>query len=701
MHRIFGWVCVGTMVLACGQPIDTTGGSPGRGGKADGVDSSGWLVEDEAYRYEVAAGVYMGQHSVLDPRSSVLGDGREAMDTKNQPTKLHPDLKGSYAKYNAEMVAGEAEWNVFPSNWWPQSKNGSAWRWTKNSQEEKAYEDFESDKDALSPSEKYDLLFYANWPASKRTVAARTNKVYGDDEAEEVEHPELVVAGPATKWELENHGNWQNHMPESWWGHCNGWASYATTDPGGAPQCDVRVKYENNEVKACAIDDASCTLFRMGDIEALMTELYFSDSSTFVGRRCRKKEDDIEKDQCGRPVDEACRDINPGTFHIAITGMMGEGVRPLSGGDVKKKVPFVIDHTYHYEVWNFPLKKFTIDEQEMITREQAATLTAHTSGVTDVENCLFNENATKFVRIKATYWMVSDGVNQTEMLKQADTRDIDLDDVALHYILELGPLPPSQGGGYEILGGEWIHRPSTTWGTDSKKLHPDFLWAGVRHNSHPYYENNDDLANDLNNPPTDGDNPFIAYSKVRAILDLANDPAVCNPTTTEPVENETLLAVEGEEVARGAEKTYTVDVAAGASKLTITLTPASGDPDLTVAGNNQTLSSQEYNLELDKVEYDNPAAGTYTIVVKGYKESTYSLKVVVVAGSGGTVDPEPDPQPTAGVCDGSCGSASPVGPNSCYCDAACTGYNDCCQADGSQDRDTAYLAEACPSVSFE
>ena len=100
----------------------------------------------------------------------------------------------------------------------------------------------------------------------------------------------------------------------------------------------------------------------------------------------------------------------------------------------------------------------------------------------------FNPNATQFVQVSARYWMVSDGVSGYQLLKQADERDVDLHEVELHYVLELDNFD-------EILGGEWTKAPGTSWGEDSKQLHPDFLWMAI--DAKGWGENPDDTGGNI------------------------------------------------------------------------------------------------------------------------------------------------------------------------------------------------------------
>ena len=146
----------------------------------------------------------------------------------------------------------------------------------------------------LLAEDRLDGVEHHNYPELRKPEAER---------GEKHSHETITVVGPATKWELENHGNYQTYAhPDSWWGHCNGWASYATAEALGAPKRDIRVKNVDGKVIECeSSNEEGCILVRMGDIEALMSEVYFSDTATFAGRRCKESPDDMERDEYGRP----------------------------------------------------------------------------------------------------------------------------------------------------------------------------------------------------------------------------------------------------------------------------------------------------------------------------------------------------------------------------------------------------------------
>lgn len=448
-----------------------------------------------------------GGHQVLIPSEG----GREPIDAANQPARLHPDLRGPRLVLNPEIRAGATDARILTSSWWPQSTNGIADRWNSRN---KDYADFASDPDNLAPTEKYDLLFHPGQGQRLPEVRSWTSAELGTPaalrRAPRVQ-PAITVAGPATAWELQHHGLYQQVYPEDWFGHCNGWAAYASTEPDGAPRRDVRVRLTDRAVVECDAPAPGCVLFRMADIEALMTELYFSDSSTMAGRRCNIEPDKVRRDRFGRPVEPECRDLNPGTLHVALTGLLGVGATPLTeGAGGPRRLPFLVDHSWANEVWSFPIAGFAIDEIEEVSRSRAAQLVcAGEIGAIRCRSYEWNRGATRFARVRARYSLVRFMGSGPELLTPAERRPARLAEESFHYVLEMD-------GAGRILGGEWIRQPGALLGANGKELHPDFLWMSVRPQG--FGEDRDDLGGG-------SDNPFIAYSKVKALLTLSRTPA--------------------------------------------------------------------------------------------------------------------------------------------------------------------------------
>lgn len=439
-------------------------------------------------------------HEVLIPSSG----GREPIDDANRPSRLHPDLRGALMRLGAGPNSGESSRPIFPSSWWPMSENGIASRWAANTTN---YEDRTSNTDNLSPAEKYDLLFYPNQTQRLPEVRSYTSEeLRGNRRGPGILRPSVVVAGPTTAWELQNHGTYQSTVPESWWGHCNGWSSYVTAERDGAPSRDIRVRRDGDKVTECRENGPGCILFRTADIEALLTEVYFHDAATVSGRRCNTPESKIARDINGRPVDPACRDLNPGSLHVALVGLLGQGAVSLATpGGQPENLPFVIDFAYHEEVWTFPVVKYEIRGMEEITAAQATDYVCRGSG--PMSGCAvyqWNPNARRFARVRTSVFVVNYATDDAALLLPPLSRQRPLAETSLNYVLELD-------GRGTILGGEWIESPSQG-GPNNKKLHPDFMFMAV------FPAASDEGSDDRGGS---GDNPYVSYPMVRALLDMS------------------------------------------------------------------------------------------------------------------------------------------------------------------------------------
>jgi hypothetical protein len=85
--------------------------------------------------------------------------------------------------------------------------------------------------------------------------------------------------------------------------------------------------------------------FKVNDLKALMSLAYTADLEVkFMSLRC----DDAASagDLTGKA---ACKDTNPGSFHVVVANLLG-----LQGRS------FVEDRTYDYEVWNQPVRSYKV-----------------------------------------------------------------------------------------------------------------------------------------------------------------------------------------------------------------------------------------------------------------------------------------------------------------------------------------------------
>lgn len=449
-------------------------------------------------------------HDVVVPSEN----GREPMDPTNDPTQLHPSLRADTLRLENGPRTAFTSRKVFPASWWPMRNEGIAARWNSNV---KDHANWTADRKNLAPTEKYDLLFYPGQSQhfeQFRAYSLADSQRPANDRGEGTLRPALTVVGPTTAWEMANHGTYRQIYPETWWGHCNGWSSYVTAEKENAPLRDIAVRLENNKLVECASSDPSCVYFRMADIEALMSEIYFHDTATVAGRRCNLARNKIERDAQGRPTDPACRDLNPATLHLALTGLLGRGAPPLSNlNGTAERLPFIMDHTYYDEVWAFPVIGYEIRRADYITARQATRLMCR--GTNRLRRCRqfrWNENATRFASVELVVYMVAYEMRAEELLDAPMARPSTPTQSIYNYVLELD-------GRGTILGGEWIMSPKSN-GPNSKEMHPDFLFMSVQ--SEATTEEADDRDGRV-------DNPYLSSVYVKELLRLSRTPARANP----------------------------------------------------------------------------------------------------------------------------------------------------------------------------
>lgn len=160
----------------------------------------------------------------------------------------------------------------------------------------------------LSPAEKYDLLVGdLNWTLSKKM------------------------------WEKGRVDLDRGLEIPQWTGICHGWAA-ATQSGLGAPEHSVSVM---------DISQTHSIHFYPHDIKGLISFLWAESgpASFRAGNRCRQNE--VVRDEYLRPVDSACLDGNPMTWHLAITNRVGLG-----------RKSFVMDASSGTEVWNYAVSSY-------------------------------------------------------------------------------------------------------------------------------------------------------------------------------------------------------------------------------------------------------------------------------------------------------------------------------------------------------
>ncbi len=282
------------------------------------------------------------------------------------------------------------------------------------------------DRNMLSPSEKYDLLI-GHTPGATDPA------------------PQGLLT--PTMW-AQGQGYYNTYKKvETWMGICHGWAPAAYMVK--TPQKKVDVTLEDN----------SKLTFYPSDIKALSSYLWSSIQydSTWLGGRCKKKGDQVEKDpDSGAIIDDDCFDVNPKNWHITVVNQIGIAKRS-----------FVLDATYDYEVWNQPVYSykytyFNPETGELTDDIEKASVRKGSEWVRRKDPFRahrkkgFGRRPDKIVgvRMDVTY-MVETRPDQSEYQSNGQH--------TVTYIYDLEIM--ESGGRNVIVGGEWY-----------SNKHPDFLW---------------------------------------------------------------------------------------------------------------------------------------------------------------------------------------------------------------------------------
>ncbi|MBF0311887.1 MAG: hypothetical protein HQK52_00635 [Oligoflexia bacterium] len=351
------------------------------------------------------------------------------------PASLMRIERNIHALDAKRLTSGKVATQPWSDDYWPVYKGGLGFRYADKKlgeMEHTKWNNFfnyvktypaatlieQGNSSLLSPSEKYDLLIGANIsPYGNQGLTAKMWKE-GDNYARTSENGEV----------------------ETWFGICHGWAAASYMLPRAIGPVIVQTA-------------AGALTFYPADIKALASLFWanFQFKQSSVGGRCNVKPEKLNKDRSsGRITDQECFDTNPGTWHLAVTHLLGMA-----------KKTFIIDANFDYEVWNQPLltyryNYFNPQTFKEYVKAENAMIKIKNYKKDKFKN--FRSDDTSHVvgvRMKIAYM-----VENTPVQRVVDHQRYDAINTAEYlYDLEL-----DQRG--NIIGGEWYHN-----------THPDFLWT--------------------------------------------------------------------------------------------------------------------------------------------------------------------------------------------------------------------------------
>ncbi len=362
----------------------------------------------------------------------------DAWDFTNDPKRLSNSLKYKLSDLPRSGKLNRGVWrNRYPSapstipvawadTYWPTASGSHNARWQGASEK--------------SPLEKYDQAFNgaagcATQPAS---VCGPGSKAAWDQYN--------TCAGPAAKWQsqsFQNAGimhdgrdnNGKDGVDEcsgsdgndgiaTWWGTCHAWSRAALMEP--EPQ------------KAVTVNGVT---FGVGDIKALIQNLYDRTPALMLGGRCNSME---TTHSVTGSANHECADVNPGSLHVILANFIG-----------RAQLPLVEDRTGNFEVWNQPILAYDVQSQNVVTAAQAMQCVGATG-----DRWTYNTSARKLVEVRTEVTYLSEShASNTPHGWESNTSTDDY-----HYILELS----SDG---KVIGGRYC--------ADSTNSTVDFLWTPV------------------------------------------------------------------------------------------------------------------------------------------------------------------------------------------------------------------------------
>lgn len=382
------------------QPGDKDCAAPGSGsGKADG---------------------WAGQH---DP--SVLSQNLE-YHFDQLPMKGFRDQPFWKDRFPEAVGKSEAAW---ADTYWPATGGSHNARW--------------QDPMTKSPLEKYDVAFN-NAPGcdTQPDIKGANSKALWDTYN--------GCAGPAAQWQTENYeqiGLMHNGIDDDndgtiddygssgtidgvagWWGSCHAWTPASMLVP--EPQHAV---------------DLNGVHFEVGDIKALLQNVYDQTDAVMLGGRCNGKEiHDIHAS-----ANDDCTGVNPGAMHVILTNFLGLSNAPL----IENRVPAE-------QVWNQPVVGYEITSQNTITPTDANTCVGATG-----DTWTYNTNAATLYDVHITVSYVVEGSAGTTPIGFHNNISTD----SYRYILEVD-------ASNKVVGGRYC--------TESVDSHPNFLWAPTAGGNH-------------------------------------------------------------------------------------------------------------------------------------------------------------------------------------------------------------------------
>lgn len=266
----------------------------------------------------------------------------------------------------------------------------------------------------------------------------------------------------AKLWEYVHHGPGAPGV-EPWCGHCAGWAA--------AAMANAPIRHAVNAgsdgyggIVPCAEGDYGCVRFEIGDINALMAEIYLDGPSSVIGTPCSTKVHAIPRDRFGRILKAGCAGVNAGSLLVVASTLLK-----------RYQIPFAIDAQNPKttaEIWNQPTYRYHVYDYQPITMAEAANLVVRGTRTGPETAYRWNAAAKGFAFLDIGLHFVGESGPHVLML----SGDQSTYEMRVAAVIELDA--DARDASAMILGGEYLDLPGS--GANRLAVSP-FLWVTRGH----------------------------------------------------------------------------------------------------------------------------------------------------------------------------------------------------------------------------
>lgn len=286
------------------------------------------------------------------------------------------------------------------------------------------------------------------WPYLQGGTDARWNP-HGRDGRTPIEKymsitlPHLTLY--AKLWEYTRHGPGA-HDVKPWCGHCGGWASAAMSE---APILHPVFATSDGRggIAPCREGDFGCVRFEIGDLNALMAEIYIDGPTAGIGGTCNTPANAIPRDRFGRVLKSGCAGVNAGSLLVALATFLKRHRIPFA---MSAQSPDKTD-----EIWNQPVYRYHVYDARSISRREAEGLIARGQRPGAVASYPWNRAARGFMFVDIGLRFVGEA-GPNLLLRSGENETYEMRVAA---VIELSA-DASQTDA-RILGGEYLDLPSS------------------------------------------------------------------------------------------------------------------------------------------------------------------------------------------------------------------------------------------------